>query len=108
MAMTKRTRIEATAAPTSIPKNSIRRDIIHGAKHEAEETVRANRRPQRPNYDFYARVSAAELARSQGVHSIRRLGQIRAFSDPDPKQAEWFVREVRRWRREGLPRTVSR
>jgi hypothetical protein len=61
-----------------------------------------------PNCDFYASVSAEEVARSQGVQPIRRLGQIRTFSDPDPAQAEWLAREVRRWRCEDPPRAASR
>jgi len=63
--------------------------------------------PSAVNYDFFASVSATELARSQGVQPIRRLGQIRPLSDPDPEQAEWLARELRRWRCEGLPLAVS-
>jgi hypothetical protein len=106
-------RIEAAAATTPIPKNSFHRAVLHGAvlhgaMEEAEDSVGGNAPPQGPNCDFYARVSAAELARTQGVQAIRRLGQLRAFSDPDPAQAEWLVREVRRWRCEGPPQAVSR
>jgi hypothetical protein len=57
--------------------------------------------PQNPAFDFYARVSAAELARLQGVQPIREAGQLRTFAKPDPKEAKWLVREVRRWRGEG-------
>lgn len=52
-----------------------------------------------PGYDFWTSVSAGELARVQGVRPIRRLGQVRAFTDPNPAEADWFAREVRRWRR---------
>jgi len=51
-------------------------------------------------FDFFASPSAAELARAQGITRIRKIGQIRSFSDPDPKEAEWLVRQVRVWRRE--------
>ena len=50
-------------------------------------------------FDFFASPSAAELARAQGIARIRKPGQIRGFSDPDPKEAEWFARQVRIWRR---------
>lgn len=85
------------AVPTS--RKSAHGPVISGVKEEAESA---------PHHDFYASVSAAELASLQGVQPIRRLGQIRTFSDPDPAQAEWLAREVRRWRCEGLPRAVSR
>ena len=51
-------------------------------------------------FDFFASPSAAEQARAQGITRIRKIGQIRSFSDPDPKEAEWLVRQVRVWRRE--------
>jgi len=51
-------------------------------------------------FDFYADLSAAELPRSQGVKPIRKAGQIRTFSNADPKEADWLAREIRRWRRE--------
>ena len=78
-------------------------------KERAEDAVRANVRRQNATHDFFESVSAAELARTQGVRPIRRVDQIRAFSAPDPAEADWFAREVRRWRREGLPaRKVAR
>ena len=53
-----------------------------------------------PNvFDFFASPTAAQLASAQGVGPVLP-GDIRPFSDPDPKEAEWFVRHVRRWRRE--------
>jgi hypothetical protein len=59
-------------------------------------------------FDFYASPSAAELAIAQGVEPVRRAGDIRPFSDPDPKEAEWFVRQVRRWRREDRAQAAKR
>ena len=59
-------------------------------------------------FDFCASPSAAELAIAQGVEPVRRAGDIRPFSDPDPKEAEWFVRQVRRWRREDRARAAKR
>jgi hypothetical protein len=59
-----------------------------------------NMRRDIPGYDFWTSVSSDELARAQGVQPIRRLGQIRAFSEPDPSEADWLAREVRRWRHE--------
>src|SRR3981081_4464446 len=59
-------------------------------------------------FDFFASPSAAELARAQGITRIRKVGQIRGFSDPDPKEAEWFVRQVRIWRGESRPRVAGR
>lgn len=59
-------------------------------------------------FDFYDSPSAAELASAQGVEPVRRAGDIRPFSDADPKEAEWFVRQVRRWRREGRVRAAKR
>jgi hypothetical protein len=59
-------------------------------------------------FDFYASPSAAELASAQGVEPVRQAGDIRPFDDPDPKQAEWFVRQVRRWRREDGARAAKR
>lgn len=58
--------------------------------------------------DFWSSMSAAELVRLQGVQPICKLGQIRTFSEPDEAEAEWFAREVRRWRNEGRPRAVLR
>jgi hypothetical protein len=52
--------------------------------------------------DFFASPSAADLVRAQGVHRIGKPGQVRGFSDPDPKEAEWLARELRRWRCDGL------
>lgn len=49
---------------------------------------------------FYDSSSAADLADRQGVRPIRRLGQLRSFADPDPKEAEWFARQIRKWRTE--------
>lgn len=60
----------------------------------------ANIRRKLSGYDFWTSASADELARSQGVQPIRRLGQVRTFSDPNPVEADWFAREVRRWRHE--------
>jgi hypothetical protein len=100
-------RIEAVAVPTPNAKNSVRRAVIHWAER-AEDTVRPSVSPQGSDYDFYARVSASELARSQGVHPIRRLGQIRTFRDPHPEEADWFAREVRRWRCESGSRLALR
>jgi hypothetical protein len=59
-------------------------------------------------FDFYASPSAAELASAQGVEPVRQAGDIRPFSDPDPNEAEWFVRQVRRWRREDRARAAKR
>jgi hypothetical protein len=73
---------------------------ISDTKQEAEAAVRRNARSQESPYDFYTPLSATALARSQGVNGIRKLGQIRTFSNTDPKEAELFLREVRRWRRE--------
>jgi hypothetical protein len=70
-------------------------------ERQANEATSTNARRNIPSYDFWTVVSADELARSQGVQPIRRLGQIRTFSDPDPNEADWFARAVRRWRREG-------
>jgi hypothetical protein len=53
-----------------------------------------------PLVDFFASPSAADLVRLQGVGPIGK-GGIRGFSDADPKEAEWFARELRRWRRKG-------
>ena len=59
-------------------------------------------------FDFFASSSAAELVRRQGVACIHKIGQIRGFSDPDPKEAEWFARELRRWRRQGRSQGAGR
>jgi len=58
--------------------------------------------------DFLASPSAADLVRAQGVERIQKPGQIRGFSDPDPKEAEWLARELRRWRRDGRSRVAKR
>ena len=67
-----------------------------------------NRVQNSPAFDFYAGLSAAELARSQRVQPILKVGQLRTFSNPDPKEADWLAREVRRWRRERGPRAAKR
>jgi len=59
-------------------------------------------------FDFFASPSAAELANAQGVEPVRRAGDIHPFDHPDPKEAEWFVRQVRRWRREDRARAARR
>jgi hypothetical protein len=59
-------------------------------------------------FDFYASPTAAELVSAQGVEPVRQAGDIRPFDDPDPKEAEWFVRQVRRWRREDRTRAAKR
>jgi hypothetical protein len=74
---------------------------VADTKQQAEDAVRNNVRRKRSSYDFYTSLSAADLAKSQGVKPIRRVGQIHAFSAPDPMEANWLAREVRRWRREG-------
>jgi hypothetical protein len=70
-------------------------------ERQANEATATNARRDIPGHDFWTVLSANELARSQGVQPIRRVGQIRAFSEPDPSEADWLAREVRRWRREG-------
>ena len=69
---------------------------------------RNGKHPSPPVFEFYASPSAAELAIAQGVEPVRRAGDIRPFSDPDPKEAEWFVRQVRRWRREDRAQAAKR
>ena len=52
-------------------------------------------------HDFFANISAEELARAQRVKPIQRVEEIPAFSAPDPDEASWFAQGVQRWRREG-------
>jgi hypothetical protein len=59
-------------------------------------------------FDFFASPTAAQLVSAQGVEPVRRAGDIRPFNDPDPKEAEWFARQVRRWRREDLAQAAKR
>jgi hypothetical protein len=79
-------------------KNFVYRESRHNGGKVAELPV----------FDFFASPSAAELARAQGITRIRKLGQIRSFSQPDPKEAEWFARQVRIWRRERKPPVAGR
>ena len=88
----------------SFPTRKLRRARLFG-----KATARKFDKPTIPlptfaatlsGYDFWTSASADELARSQGVQPIRRLGQVRTFSDPNPVEADWFAREVRRWRHE--------
>ena len=64
--------------------------------------LNGNRASKRSSADFFASASAADLVQAQGVHRIGKPGQVRGFSDPDPKEAEWLARELRRWRCDGL------
>jgi len=84
--------MEAAAAPT-LPKATT------SPVRQANDSP-ANMRRELSGYDFWTSASADELARSQGVQPIRRLGQVQTFSDPNPVEADWFAREVRRWRHE--------
>jgi hypothetical protein len=72
-------------------------------KREAEEAVRQQvaLKDGQSTSGFFAPLSPALIARQQGVRPVRRLGQLRGFRNPDPKEAEWLARQVRRWRREG-------
>jgi hypothetical protein len=79
-------------------KDSVSRESHRNGSNTAKGAV----------FDFFASPSAAELARAQGVTRIRKVGQIRSFSDPDPKEAEWFARQVRIWRRKSRPRVADR
>src|SRR5256885_1044212 len=79
-------------------KNSASRESHGKGSNTAERAV----------FDFFASPSATELARAQGITRIRKLGQIRSFSDPDPKEAEWFARQVRIWCRESKPLVAGR
>ena len=79
-------------------RNSVSRESHRNGSNTAGRAV----------FDFFASPSAAELARAQGITRIRKLGQIRGFSDPDPKEAEWFARQVRIWRRESKPPVAGR
>jgi hypothetical protein len=74
------------------------------------EVVRLNgdRFSKRSAAEFFASPSAADLVRAQGVRRIGKLEQIRGFSDPDPKEAEWLARELRRWRRDSRSRVAKR
>ena len=83
-------RIESEAAPSPVERPS--------ATKRLGDTIN----------DFWTALSAEDLARVQGVQPIRKLGQIRTFSEPDEAEAEWFAREVRRWRNEGRPRAAVR
>ena len=74
----------------------------------AEAIHRNGDRVQKRADDFFASPSAAELVRAQGVSPIVKLGQIRGFRDPDPKEADWLARELRRWRRNSRLRTDPR
>jgi hypothetical protein len=69
-------------------------------KHRNEAAADRGRAGKSPLVDFFASLSAADLVRVQGVSAIGK-GGIRGFSDADPKEAEWFARELRRWRRRG-------
>jgi len=60
-----------------------------------------------PTNEFFASPSAADLVRLQGVPPIGK-GGIRGFSDADPKEAEWFSRQLRRWRRDRSPLAAKR
>jgi hypothetical protein len=73
-------------------KAAIARPAARNSGHRAPPDV----------FDFFVSPTAAQLVSAQGVEPVRRAGDIRPFSDPDPKEAEWFVREVRRWRRARL------
>jgi len=100
-----------------MPPVVIRQQMVtvnSAAKKRTKNTVfpeyhrNGNNTAERAVFDFFASPSAAELARAQGITRIRKLGQIRGFSDPDPKEAEWFARQVRIWRRETRPRVAGR
>jgi hypothetical protein len=83
-------------------KKSTKKSVAPGSQ------VNGGNTPERSVFDFFALPSAAGLARAQGVGRIRKPGQIRGFSDPDPKEAEWFARQVRIWRRDTRPRVAGR
>ena len=74
----------------------------------ATEAVKNGDRVQKRADDFFASPSAAELVRAQGVSRIVKPGQIRGFTDPDPKEADWLARELRRWRSNGRLRADPR
>jgi hypothetical protein len=83
---------------TEVPEGTA---AVANSKASAEDAVRTNVSRKCSTHDFFRTISAAELARSQGVRPIRRVGQIRTLSTPDPTEANWLAREVKRWRREG-------
>ena len=72
---------------------------VGDTKERAEDAVRTKLRRRSVGAEFFNNVSASELARTQGVKPVQRIGQIRTFSVPDPAEADWFARMVRRWRR---------
>ena len=106
--MHSRKRAEAKRSKLIVSKSLATGPAIRGTKQEAGDALERIARPRGSAYDFFANVSAADLARAQRVQPIRKLGQIRTFSDPDPKEADWLVRKVRRWRSEGQPRAAVR
>jgi len=79
-------------------KAAIARPTARNGGHRSQASV----------FDFYASPSAAELASAQGVEPVRHAGDIRPFSNANPKEAEWFVRQVRRWRREDRAQAAKR
>jgi hypothetical protein len=72
-------------------------------KREAEEAVRQKvaLRDRTLRSDFFGELDPARLTREQHVGAVHRLGQIRSIPQPDPEEADWLARQVRRWRREG-------